>query len=347
MRKVFKSIFQTGFRKLGFYPLQKFPSAELLYKKLKDKPYALLRYQLKKTIRFVEAVGDQIYYTDLLRTFVPTWDVVVQESSFIGEGRGEDNLNTYRKLKIDGTWYFEKVFFNYAKDLESVEWFLTHVYDKYEFAFTVPKIRKKYTGALLTIVYFELFDLRPLSDEELEQHKIKLTAELYQVTVTNDFNAKSLNTPDFLKTYMGKFYVEKKYKDFIEEAKRILVKKDIDTAKLDRLASESRPVLAHGSIHRKNIFKNNIVVDWDFFGLYPIGTDIPMIYLRLRRDSLTIKDLGGWLRTNYSAVILKEDWNDFKRNVFYFLFIYNYSKYGKWEFFSRLEREIINELRSH
>lgn len=153
--------------------------------------------------------------------------------------------------------------------------------------------------------------------------------------------------PDYLQQYIPNEGKDHRAINRVKQAEERLVEHHIDVQKLKTSVFESRRVLSHGDLSEENLFQNQILIDWDYSGLYPMGLEVSVIYIRLKRNQIKTGTLGQWLKTNYKDTILKEDWKNFKRNVFYFLYIYNFPKYAEWEFFEELEQEIFQELKKN
>lgn len=337
-----KSAIKKGLYKIGFYPPKKIKQPERVHKELRYAPYAVVHYVLKQLSDRIQENNDHRYYNQLLKEFVPEWNPPIEKAEFFGEGHGVDSFDVYRRVKTSCNTYFEKVYFTQAKDLKKTQWVLTNLVQKNILKLKTPQIKKIYTGPVLTIVYFEMFKLRKLSKQTLGNGLVQISKDLYKASVKEDREENSF--PKYLRQYIPNNESNRKELGRIEKAKKRLSEHKIDVGQLEQLLQDSRITYAHGDISEQNVFKNNTVIDWDYFGRYPIGTDVSKIYIRLKRNGIMTESLEAWLKTNYSALISESDWEDFKRNTFYLIYIYNYTKYCEWSFFEELEQEIIKKL---
>lgn len=325
------------FYRMGYSGFQRISSPEKLYEQLHNRPQTDIQNKLKEISSRIKKFDDHKYYNKLLKKFVPSWSVPSEKTSFTGKGFGVNTLNLYRKMETSRV--FEKVYFNVAEDLKNHQWALSHIVNNPDFSFTAPSIQSLKKGEILTIVYFTFTNLKKLSDDELEQPLIQVSKELYQMYNRSQKGA----LPPSLKNTYSQSLKEAKWQS--RSAKSRLKAKGINTQALDRLLAQSKFIYTHGDLTENNVFQNNIVIDWDYFGLYPLGSDVWKIYIRLKRRKIPVDPIPVWLEKHYQSVITQADWNDFYRNVLYLLYLNGYEKYQKWDFFPELEDQIIRGLK--
>ena len=187
------------------------------------------------------------------------------KEEFIGSGYGASSLNTYRYLENKyGDKFFEKIYFKDHQEVSRIQEF-----DRYlkpylkERGYEVPDILYKIEGRELCIVYYNYLVLNPFNS--------KIDAFKFNIVLISDL----ISIPDNIKKEIG----FKNYRDEIMFIRRLnkLVKKGIDKKyieeKMDILGC-LKTVITHFDLNKKNVYKNNTVVDWDRFGKTNYGYDI-------------------------------------------------------------------------
>jgi hypothetical protein len=117
----------------------------------------------------------------------------------------------------------------------------------------------------------------------------------------------------------------------------------IDINMLEKAVAASKRVLTHGDIQETNIYRNSILVDWDSFGIYPMGFEPAFTYFRLLVKNRDRANCILWLEKQYKQDILEEDWIIFKCNFIYFLFVFSQKFFLKNELIE-LKQELVSAL---
>jgi hypothetical protein len=265
----------------------------------------------------------------------------IQKASFIGKGIGVGSLDSFRRVTTDQKDYFEKVYFNSHEDLERIKWFQEHIYALIQHEIKVPRIQKIYSGDLLTIVYFEYFNLNDLKEERKKKAIIEFSKDLYRISYTNEATLSRLEIPTNLKDFRKHF----EYQSNINLARRKLGEYGIVCHSFEQEAASSKHIITHADIQETNVFKDSVLIDWDTFGIYPIGLEPAFIYFRLlMKDSNRSTDVIDWLNKYYSEVISERDWKDFKRNFVFFLFVFSAKRIYRG-IFNHIEQPLIKKLK--
>jgi hypothetical protein len=323
----------------GFLSSEEVVQPEQVYEKLRTKSVSVKEYELKKITSYIAKLNDYKYYEGLLKAYVPQWKEEIKEANFMGRGKGSDSLNTYRKVKIDGKYYFEKVFFN-SNSLRNIKWFQTHIYERLNNKINTPKIEKECAGETLTIVYFDFLELIPLSRMDVEDHCIKFSKYFYKWSLAAQIDTPAFAVPNYLKTCHINPHYERTYS--LANAK--LHKQGIDVEKLKKSINNSRRVLTHGDMNKHNVLENSMIIDWDYFGILPIGFEPAILYfyysLRSNKQAGNVK---SWLEEYYKSTILDEDRKDFELNFLYYLFVFSLSNYGGEH--KDLKKELMEALK--
>ncbi len=291
----------------------------------------------------IKASDNHEFYNSLLQKFVPSWKLDILEAVFIPEsGGGESSLNSFRKVKIDGNWYFEKVYFNSCDDVKKVIWFNHNLRDRLmEFGINTPKLYSNFAGESFTIVYFDFLDLIRIQNAiELENSLIEIVKKLYQISAGKSFiQTKNLGIEKF-----KNFRDHLEYKKNIDGASKRILKDDILTEDFETKAGESKLIISHGDLHEKNIYKDFVLIDWDNFGYYPIGFDPAFLSFRLLTSGRVNDYSSGWLENNFKEIIGDKDWADFERNFYYFFFVFTAKYFGNEQFMSTYSH-VIEKLK--
>jgi thiamine kinase-like enzyme len=327
----------------GIYA-QYFPTSKHIYDFLKGKPLQIREYELSRIAATLSIADNHKQYEKLLKAFVPGWQIEIKKTQFVGKGIGDSSLNTYRKVAIGEKRYFEKVYFNVHQHLQTVRWFEKHIYDMIKGEITVPLIRKMFHGELITIVYYDYFDLINVREEIIESHLIQFSKVLYDISHRYRFALKKLAPPDSIRDFRN----HPAYQSFkkIYSANTRLLKHGIDLKSLEKLIDQSKCILTHGDINKQNAFKNAILIDWDSFGIFPIGLDPAFIYYCLAIDKNKKANSLAWLKEYYYNVIPEEYWMEFERNFTYFLYIFSLNRFDKGKF-EHLEQQLIKKLKEY
>jgi hypothetical protein len=267
----------------------------------------------------------------------------IQKASFIGKGIGVGSLDSFRRVSTRRKDYFEKIYFNSHEDLERIKWFQEHIYALIQYEIKVPRIQKMYSGDLLTIVYFEYFNLTDLKEGRKEKAIIEFSKGLYRISCVNEASLSKLEIPTNLKDFRKHF----EYQSNINLARYKLEEYGIRCSLFEQEAASSKHIITHADIQETNVFKDSVLIDWDTFGIYPIGLEPAFIYFRLlMKNSHRGADVMDWLEKHYSEVLSERDWKDFKRNFLFFLFVFSAKRIHRG-IFEYIEQPLITKLKNY
>jgi hypothetical protein len=343
MKAFIKKFIKKCFQKAGIH-IQRLPEAAELHSSLKNKPVDVRNHELKRITHSLGMAENHTLYDEILRAFVPAWMADIKEAAFTGSGISGSSLNTYRRVTIGGKHYFEKVYFNSRPDLQTVQWFEEHIYDLIKDEINVPTIRKKYRGELLTIVYYDFLELAKLEKETKESRLIQFSKDLCRLSYTHETYLTKLDPPETIRNFRN----NNTYQKHIHLAGPILSKCGIDIRLFEKAIGHSTCVLTHSDINEGNGFKDAILIDWDHFGIYPIGLEPAYIYYRIILRDIEVDNAGPWhwLKMHYKPVIKEEDWKTFERNFTYFLFVFSIKMFNIEEYKS-IEDLLIERLKQY
>lgn len=298
--------------------VQYYPSAKVLYQQLSNKHEKVQEYELKRVCKEVAETQNHFFYNSILRNFVPSWDIYVQDARFYGKGMGESSLNTYRKVKINGEAYLEKIYFNSFTDLEDVLWFTEVLSDWLSEEIHIVKPKKIFKGERISILYFPFLKLKKFPADKNESGQIAFSEKLYCLSNKKNYKAMESQAPSRLKNYRKHFL----YQRNIDEAKQLFKKYEINCQQIETSIQSYKKVLTHGDLNQGNGFQNNILIDWDAFGFYPLGLDAAYIYYRNHLREGGEETAFEWLDRRYKQRILSEDWSSFRKSFLYFSFVF-------------------------
>lgn len=327
----------------GFY-VEKLPSAESFYNKLKSYPVAIKEDELRRFTFFLRRANHHNLYNQVLHKFVSQVDFDFDYTEFTGAGNGATTLQVYRKMVVDNDALFEKVYFNSSLDIYRVKWFYGNIYSLMGAISNLraPNLFKCIEGELITVVYFQFVDLVVLNQKEHDTTIFNLSRQLYELSQTSDVKSKIEQAPSFMKDYTAHFeYIRK-----IDKAREKVVEllgEHYPLKNIERRINNSPIVLTHGDIHKGNVFKNNYLIDWDSFAIYPIGLEVAYILLFLKRCKLSYKELNNILETEYRATILEEEWDDFELNCLYFYFVFTVQPFTEIDL-SQMQYDVLDRI---
>lgn len=321
-------------QRYGIYT-QYFPSIQSIYFHLKKRPEPVQTYAFSRLCASFKSADNHKDYDYLLRKFVPTLDLKMETAQFIPErGGGESSLNSLRKIKIDGKWFLEKVYFNQASDFKRNNWFDQCVRQNIlGLGLIAPQLEYFFQGKAFTIAYFKFFELSRSNRLKNTEELIEVASILYQASTKMDFSKVISPNDNYLKNYEEHFECENN----ISKAQQRFEEEGINFQALKDFVDSSKRILSHGDLHYKNVFENKIVIDWDNVGVYPLGFDLAFLYHRIDFKEITMGAMEQWLNDNCREFMAVEDWNAFKRNFYFFLAIFTASNFHSSKFESCLE----------
>lgn len=273
-------------------------------------------------------------YNELLKLYVPKFNNLFFESQkFIGVGAGKSSLNAYRKVKVNGEYYFEKVFFSSSQALKKILWFQEHAYKIVNKAeIKTDEIIKILKGGALTVVYTKFLNLKAIKEKKLEAELIELSKKLYRINWEN-IEIERDKLPNYITDYQD-FYL---YKRNIKGVRAKLEEINIDVNTFVKRLDKSKRVLTHGDIKKENVFRKSTVIDWDNFGFFPVGFDVAVLANKLIiNKQLQMEEVSLWYEKNFNELIENCDESlKMKKNFYFLLLIFQQEE--NFSFFKNLK----------
>lgn len=312
------------FHHLG-YIIEKVPDENKLYFQLSNSHEAVQKHVLKRVTENIRIANNHTLYNNLLKKYIPEWNCDYSAAVFVGSGIGEYSFNTFRKVCFGESCFFEKVYFNNSYDLLRIEWFHEHINSLLRDWLNIAKIYKIIKGDLITIVYFEFTELKPLSNLKLDVVPFTISQRLIEISNTTLLGKIAERAPEYLKDYKLHAF----YKGNILHASKMISNLSNDSLSpdmIEQVVNRQPLVLTHGDIQETNVFADNYLIDWDSFGFFPLGFEsayiLYQINYRKSKLSLTSLDLQKILIKNYRTIVDRDLWNGFELSCFYFYFIF-------------------------
>lgn len=334
-----KNIIRKLFVLLGVYPPAKIPNYKSFQKWKNTPAIDLKKRNLEVIVSYIKLKKNHEYYNLILRSYIPNFEPSYEKAKFVGFGVGKENLNCYRKIiSATGQALFEKVYYSDNNKLESLLWLEKNIYFSDEDEIIKPEIKSVHAGDFLTAVYFKYLDITHLHNSDFERILNKVALSLY--LKSNREKYKEVVFPDYFKNYKSHNY----YENNIEKASAKL-SGTLDLVQYTKKVDASFCVISHGDLSESNVCQNEIVIDWDSCGFFPLGLDIAKIYFRLIANMRYDVNYIAWLEDNYKENIKPKHWQDLLQNFTYFLFIFiQDASLKRTEKLNQLEASLLKEL---
>jgi len=197
----------------------------------------------------------------------------IEKAEFIGDGRGVESLNCYRRVRIvengKTTECFEKVYKKSSIDFQKTSWFYKEVYPQIKSELRIPELITC-SGSNAHVVYFEwLEELNRLNDREA----ILFFSELLHIFSNVKLNKFLLKEPFVIS------YIQDAFFDFSFQRAKIWLEINVGMNSIDVLNSLNNYVISnkslrwqfvHGNLSSSNMLINRVLLDFDNCGYYPL-----------------------------------------------------------------------------
>lgn len=344
MKEKLKNIIKSFYFKLGYFPPERILSGEQIRKDYKNASNEIKEYVIRKYANYFSENKNVNKYNSFLKGINPSNNLKFLNTEFFKNkniGIGQSSLNTFRKVICENKVLFEKIYFSHHQDLNKMLYFYKEVYPFLKNKIQVPKIEYLFRDNIISTVYYTYNNLKSINDiEDLQKNMVQYSLYFIELSLNNSI-IKNKKTPNFIYNYHNHFLF-KKYHKYAEAE---LQKYNISIFNISKSVKNSPLIITHGDLYKTNVYSNNYIIDWDSFGIYPIGFEVAFIYQRLLwKEDITMK-LKDWLSKYYFGKIDKELEKLFFKNVCYFLFVFNYSNFKKNKNIE-LKQYLIQKLKS-
>lgn len=189
---------------------------------------------------------------------------------FVGAGKGRYTLNTYRKIVMQESALFEKVYLRDSVDWRKCNFFYEYILpDLYGHEMSVPGLLDVVSGERLVVSRFEFVDFSAIDECDYIDRLAAVTQRLASVEYDTALVPEEFKS---LELHFGFERCMRKTQVVLEQAGE-------SSAVLLRMKRhcEAMPrFVGHGDLSLPNMGVGSVVLDWDNFGFYPPGFDLAL-----------------------------------------------------------------------
>lgn len=214
---------------------------------------------------------------------------------FVGSGKGQHTLNSYRKLNFDGRMLFEKIYSIDSLDWRKCHYFYEQIHPRLNGSgICVPALLWRLCGNRLVVARFEFIDFSTVDSECYVEEVVRLTNSMASL------GPVGADAPPEFQDLTQHFGFQRCFQKSVRVIEKAREKVGILT--LMRKQCEALPrFVGHGDLSRPNMGGDGLVLDWDNFGFYPPGFDLALA-LVLKDDLLGEDELVSFARQGYEGV---------------------------------------------
>lgn len=269
-------------------------------------------YQVKNLLSIIRFINNMELFENILMQFDNDLKFVkYQSADFLPKASGGDgSLDVYRKITLQTQdVLFEKIYLKQSEYYNKLEIFYTKILPQINHLIKVPKLEYVHKGRDFVSCCFEFVTSKPTNKNNIYEITLPILSGIYN---------KSLQIPKELKS--DEFIKEHLYKQGFEKASKMFGLSNIK--KIEDIIVSYPHVLAHGDLNTAHVYENGYFIDWDRFGIYPIGYDIGMLLSRYNAFE-SLKALVDFIDLNILDKIDSNiDKKEFKIGCLYFSFIF-------------------------
>ncbi len=309
-----------------------------------EEPLTLKTILFKKYAAYFRHTHNTQLYEEVLQYYVPNWEKIYSKAVFMNvPGGGRDNLNVYRKVKINGEYYVEKVYFTHLGyiSIHSSNWFFKNAYPLIQKHIKTAEISYSFSSDFLTILYYKFIEI-PHNEKEKDKAIINISKYLYEASFDNTIETLIKVAPKFLKiNNLSLMLIQ--YESII---KSYLLNQNIKVNLIEASIQTNRKVLTHGDLNPSNLISSNVIIDWDTFGLRPAGYEVAYIFWKFLISDFIQEEVYAldWLKKEYKDTIIAEEWELFELTFVYYAFIFIYGAHAQTRF-TTIQKELLAYLK--
>lgn len=192
------------------------------------------------------------------------------KSEFVGAGKGRYTLNSYRKIVMQDSVLFEKIYQRDSVDWRKCDFFYGYVLPGLcSDELNVPRLLDVVSGERLVVARFDFVEFRAIDDCDYIGRLVSVTQRLAS------FEYDPALIPDEFRSLELHFGFER----CLRKTQVVLEQTDEKTSLLLQMKGrcEAMPrFVGHGDLSLPNMGVGSIVLDWDNFGFYPPGFDLAL-----------------------------------------------------------------------
>lgn len=323
----------------GIYPFNK-KSPDRFINFISTKNHKAQQEKIRQFSLLIKRKNKHDIFEKTIQNLIPNWALEFKEKTFTGKGTNPNTINATRKIRIGTNLFFEKVYFTQQYEFQTLIWFNENIYSHLNKHVKIPKVKMLFKGELVSIVYFEFLNLKGLKKEKWELALMAFAITLYQSSPLILQSLVKIKIPKNILDYS----LNEKYREAIKFIDSVLKRSDYDLEKIKDSISSSKHVLTHNDLNRANAFQNNVLIDWDGFGIYPIGLEQSYMYIDFHYHRNTIVHYDQWLEEYWKPHITPNDWFVFYRNFCYFLLAIS-NHHIDQRFMRELKKDLLIQIR--
>jgi len=242
-------------------------------------------------------------------------------TKFLNKGKGSGTIRSYRKVEGKNISLFEKIYFRDQPEWKKTIDFYNKIFqDAYNLNIVAPNLVYINKGSYLVVTYTEFFDLEPIERNQYLEKAVEMATRIMNIPYqynSNDFS----EILDYNSDINFKLFKRRLLSCFKNDNNDQMIELIYSVDQYIKEYIERR--LCHGDLSLNNLFKNNILIDWDRFGYYPIGYEFAMIIIRIHRyEGLSIEKYLTLENEFYSIVSVFMNKPDFKLSLSYFTLVF-------------------------
>lgn len=271
----FKKVAKFFLKWRAYWRIQLYPPAYWVPAQITQWSY------LKYLCRFLRDKKAYQAYEKALGVYDPSIEFIhYDQVAFLSATGGSEVMNIYRKVTLGTMTLFEKIYLNTSQDLQRVHAFYQHIYPLIDpEKLRIPALVKCLEAKQTTIIYAEFFpQLTPIAPDNLMSCLLDTVVYLSQLPVPEDY----VFDPEAFEAYV--FYHDQK-----PYAQEVLKQYGFDVdllASMESLVTSFPFVVTHNDLHGENLYQHHILIDFDCWGVYPIGYEVARLMVRMKMNDI-------------------------------------------------------------
>jgi len=237
----------------------------------------------------------------------------VNNQTYIYRGKGSGSIKPHRILTRGRKKIFEKIFLNDSQDLKANELFYkskSELLNKRNII--APKCFDIIKGKIFTVFLYEYMNLKPIpSGREYETLREK-SLELYRDSNDRDFSDPL--TFEFFEFGINRLSSNKVFSP-------------LEQTQINQLIKLSPVYFQHLDLSENNVYQDNIIIDWDGSGYFPLGMDFGRLLLSyfIFHEDVFYQSYEEKINDYYQHLHHDIAYEDFKNLTMYFFIVYFYA----------------------
>lgn len=302
--------------------IHKLPKPNEFKKEISKYNREIQKYLIKNYTRKIHSISNHGLYNEFLISFFNDWHLKNSKVKFLNVyGGGKENLNIYRKVEFEGQSLFEKT---YNEREDSVDFFYSNIYLILSKYFNIPKLVYHFKSENLALFYTEYHNLNYFNKySEYVDSVLDVVKKMIDISASNEM----VVLKDNILCYGNSFIDHEVYLDFRSVVDENLQKHSINLNDLEKNLITQSFVISHGDLNRHNVYKGSVIIDWDKYGLNPIGYDLGRIAAYFIQDGYYHFDYNKWITENYENRLQKIELQKLRRNFLFFYYIFCHAMY--------------------